>query len=241
MFLSCSHSKSYLSNTFLMYIGFFMDPADPRTVLERLIRERREDYSALSRLLGRNPAYVQQFIKRGTPKRLAETDRRLLARYFDIDEQLLGGPEPAVPSGSSQNLVAVARFKVAAAAGHGSIPGNEASASDIGFSPAWLQKVSGANPRDLSIIQVEGDSMIPTLSDGDEIMVDLSAARRRLRDGIHVLRRDDALLVKRVTLHPARSTITISSDNPAYASWTDCGLDDVEIIGRVVWASRRIN
>ena len=69
-----------------------MAEADPRAVLERLIRERREDYAGLSRLLGRNAAYMQQFIRRGTPKRLAEDDRRTLARYFGIEETLLGGP-----------------------------------------------------------------------------------------------------------------------------------------------------
>ena len=53
---------------------------DPRANLDRLIRERGEDYVGLSRLLGRNAAYVQQYIKRGTPRRLAEDDRRLLAR-----------------------------------------------------------------------------------------------------------------------------------------------------------------
>ena len=43
-----------------------------RAALQRLIEERGEDYAGLSRLLGRNPAYVQQFIKRGSPRRLAE-------------------------------------------------------------------------------------------------------------------------------------------------------------------------
>jgi phage repressor protein C with HTH and peptisase S24 domain len=129
---------------------------------------------------------------------------------------------------------------VAAAAGDGSLPGREEKVAELGFSARWLEKLSTARPRDLSIIQVEGDSMSPTLSHGDDIMVDLSAARRKLTDGIYVLRRDDALLVKRVALHPARSTLTIASDNPAYASWTDCAPEEVDIIGRVVWAGRRV-
>ena len=57
---------------------------DVRTALDALIRERGEDYSAISRLLGRNPAYIQQFIKRGSPRRLAEEDRVRLAAYFQI-------------------------------------------------------------------------------------------------------------------------------------------------------------
>src|SRR3954454_18231006 len=67
---------------------------DPRAALAALIEARGEDYAGLSRLIGRNSAYIQQFIKRGTPRRLAEQDRRRLAAYFGVEESLLGGPEP---------------------------------------------------------------------------------------------------------------------------------------------------
>ncbi len=63
-----------------------MDVNDARANLDRLIRERGENYGAVSRLLGRNAAYIQQFVKRGTPRKLDEEDRRLLARYFEVDE-----------------------------------------------------------------------------------------------------------------------------------------------------------
>ncbi len=43
-------------------------PNDPRKALERLCAERGEDFAGLSRLLGKNPAYIQQFIRRGTPR-----------------------------------------------------------------------------------------------------------------------------------------------------------------------------
>ena len=65
---------------------------DPRLVLERLCVERGEDFAGLSRMLGRNPAYIQQFVRRGVPKRLREEERRKLARYFAVPETLLGGP-----------------------------------------------------------------------------------------------------------------------------------------------------
>jgi len=57
-----------------------MAEADGRAALARLITERGEDYAGLSRLIGRNAAYIQQFIKRGTPRRLAEPDRRISSR-----------------------------------------------------------------------------------------------------------------------------------------------------------------
>ena len=69
----------------------------PRARLAELIAERREDMAGLSRLLGRNPAYIQQYLRRGTPRRLHEEDRRSLARYFNVDERELGAIDPLAP------------------------------------------------------------------------------------------------------------------------------------------------
>jgi len=43
-----------------------------REELDRLILKGGYGYASISRLLGRNPAYVQQFIKRGSPRKLDE-------------------------------------------------------------------------------------------------------------------------------------------------------------------------
>lgn len=216
-----------------------MSAIDPRVVLEKLIVERREDYAALSRLIGRNSAYIQQFIKRGTPKKLAEDDRRKLARYFGINEHMLGGPISGVPI-EPEALIPIARYSVWASAGPGALEGLERPIAQLGFSKGWLEQLSRAKPEDLSIIKVEGDSMFPTLNDGDDIMVDRSSARRSVTDGIYVLRRDDTLMVKRITVNPSRGTFDVSSDNAAYASWPECSPASVDVLGRVVWAGRRI-
>ena len=81
--------------------------------------------------------------------------------------------------------------------------------------------------------------MMPTLSDGDDILVDRSDAIDRLRDGIYVLRRDDALSVKRITVDPTGRRVTIGSDNPDHQSFAGVRLSTIAIIGRVVWAGRR--
>ena len=88
----------------------------------------------------------------------------------------------------------------------------------------------------LSAIAVAGDSMEPTLRDGDEILVD--RAPRALRDGVHVVRAGDSLLVKRLDLgRPGR--IALISDNPAYPP-IELAPGEVEIVGRVVWKSGRL-
>jgi SOS-response transcriptional repressor LexA len=215
-----------------------MSDADARLTLQRLIEDRREDYAGLSRLIGRNPAYVQQYIKRGTPRRLAEEDRRLLARYFGVPEALLGGlaEEPE----RQQGLVPVPRLDLGASAGPGSLPGEERAEGHIAFDPAWLRRMASGDPKLLSIIRVEGDSMVPTLGHGDEILVDRGDGTERLRDGIYVLRVEDALMVKRVAVNPAGGTLSVRSDNPAYPAWPDCRPSEVAVVGRVVWSGRRI-
>ena len=70
-----------------------------REELDRLIQQRNYGYAAISRLLGRNASYIQQFIKRGSPRKLDDEDRRKLASFFGVDEQTLGGPALPVNDG----------------------------------------------------------------------------------------------------------------------------------------------
>ena len=212
-----------------------MDDALARDALARLIAERGEDYAGLSRLLGRNAAYIQQYLTRGSPRRLAEDDRRLLACYFAVDEALLGGPAQAPGAG----LQPVRRLDVGAAAGAGAFDRQEQGRVHLAFDPAWLRRIARGTPDQLSIIRVEGDSMAPTLADGDDILVDSGDGADRLRDGIYVLRRDGALIVKRLAAQ-AGNRLAVRSDNPAYPSETDCDPGAIAIVGRVVWAGRLI-
>jgi len=214
-----------------------MDEGDPRATLGRLIDQRGEDCASLSRLIGRNPAYIQQFIKRGSPRRLAEADRQRLARYFGVPEAWLGAeamPEQATPGSA---LVTVPVLDTAASAGPGAIGEDRLSAAGMGFSEQWLRRLRPGGGRDgLSVIAVRGDSMLPTLADGDEILVDRHDAGEALRDGVYVLRVDGVLLVKRLVRE--REGLAVRSDNPAAGPVDLAG--GVDVIGRVLWAGRKL-
>jgi hypothetical protein len=211
---------------------------DPRLVVERLCAERGDDFAGLSRMLGRNAAYIQQFVRRGVPKRLGEEERRKLARYFAVPETLLGGPPGEPPA--TNGLVSVVRHPVIVSAGPGAVVIEEVGRPYFGFDERWLKDLTASSPANLSIVRVEGDSMAPTLNAGDDILVDLGDAGDRLRDGIYVLRIDDALVVKRIALNPVGRQVTVQSDNPAYPDWPACDLADISPIGRVIWSGRRI-
>ena len=219
-------------------------PQDALATLERLIADRGDNYADLSRLIGRNAAYIQQFIKRGTPRKLDEDDRRVLARYFGVSEDMLGGVASAAPAPLRGRglpaVVSVPRLALGASAGGGTLDDDERTAGVMAFDARWLRHL-GVRPQRVSIIRVDGESMAPTLSDGDDIMVDHDDDADRLRDGVYVLRLDGVLMVKRIAMGPLRGRFSVLSDNAHYPDWADIDPTLVDIVGRVVWTGRRLH
>lgn len=205
---------------------------DPRTELERLAREGGHTLASLSAVIRRNPAYLQQYIKRGTPVRLAEADRAALARFLGVPESRLGGPAER-PAGAS-----VPWLSPRPSAGPGSTTDDEQSLGELGFPPAFLRAL-GAHPGRVSAVTVRGDSMAPTLDEGDLILVDHDAADRPLADGIHVLRQDGQLIVKRL-VREVGGRWGVASDNPHVPDQTGVERGKLEIVGRVRWFGRSV-
>lgn len=207
---------------------------DARETLRQLIKTNGDDYKGISELIGRNPSYIQQYIERGTPKILAEKDRIILARYYSVNQKILGAPDEA---NANQELEIIPKLSVDVSAGAGNLDQMESLAGKIAFDPKWLRQF----PYDksaLSIVSVDGDSMMPTLSSGDDIMVARYDGSRR-KDGIYVLRMDNSLMVKRLSFSP-KDKIDVISDNPSYSDWRDVAADSITIIGHVIWAGRKI-
>ncbi|MCW4463181.1 S24 family peptidase [Sphingomonas sp. BT-65] len=205
-----------------------MESIEQREALERAAAARGESLAALSRLIGRNAAYLQQFVTRGSPRLLAEADRRKLARYLGISDVALGGP-------AAEGLVPVARVDAGAAAGRGRLVESERR-STLLLDPALLRRL-GVRADMASTIRVEGASMEPTLCDGDEILVD--GARRALgaRPAIYVFRREGLVAVKR--LRAMGGEVEVVSDNPAFADEV-VPARAIDVVGRVVWLHRAL-
>ena len=216
-----------------------MVTSDPRSKLLLLASKHGASLSGLSELIGRNSTYLQQFIRKGSPRKLEENDRRTLAQFFGIDESELGAPEDnssaSPPKTAKREWIDVPRLALGASAGPGLLAAEELPIGAFRFGARWLRE-QGFDPAQLSAIRVEGDSMEGTLRDGDEILVDRTP--RGLRDGIHVVRVGEALLVKRLaTGRPG--VIALVSDNAAYRT-LELAPDEIEVIGRVVWKSGRL-
>ena len=214
-----------------------------RLFLDQTIAEQGLTYSDISRLIKKNPAYIQQFIKRGTPRRLDEQDRQTIAHFLGVAEHLLSGlvahDSTAPIAERLPRSVSVPRIFLAASAGAGTLDTDDRTSEAVLFDIKWLRRIGG-QPASISIIRVHGDSMTPTLSHGDDIMVDHSDDTTKLRDGLYVLRLDDVLMVKRIALGPRKGSFSILSDNNFYPSWTDVDPTLVTIVGRVLWVGRTL-
>lgn len=202
---------------------------DPRDALTALATRDGVSLSALSEMLGRNPAYLQQYLRRGTPRLLAEADRRRLADFFGVDDALLGGRDGGAPDPPRYRLP---RLDIAASAGPGALVDAEVTLGTETLDPMLARRLR-LKPGTAAILRVRGDSMEPGLRDGDHIVVDTADRIPPVSGGVFVIRIDDAVMVKRVTSD--RNGWHAISDNPAAPPVPPGSLT---VIGRVVWQMR---
>lgn len=148
-------------------------------------------------------------------------------------EQLLGG--------DAGDFVMVPRYDVHGSAGNGSVIHSEQIVDHLAFRAEWVRNALGVAQKDLALISVKGDSMEPTLSNGDLILVDTSA--RHVEDSaIYVLNSPKGLFVKRLQ-HKLSGEVVVKSDNAAQYEPEVYDPDAaalLSVVGRVVWAGRRL-
>ncbi|MGA7955226.1 MAG: S24 family peptidase [Gloeobacterales cyanobacterium] len=110
----------------------------------------------------------------------------------------------------------------------------------IAVKRSWVISELQIEPEDLRLLYVEGESMKSTLFPGDIVLTNLKDTI--VRDGIYVVHIEDALIIKRLQ-RLSGNVIKVISDNSMYESWT-ANLKDsthkLTIVGRVVWACRKI-
>jgi cyanate lyase len=70
-------------------------------VVRKLILDKLQELdlgmAEVSKRLGRNETYLQQFLKRGSPRELHERDRIRLAEILSVSEEQLRGPSSTLP------------------------------------------------------------------------------------------------------------------------------------------------
>ena len=218
---------------------------DPeREVLRQRLRAHGVSLAAASRAIGRNRAWLHQYLARGIPRVLSWQDSAALAELLHCDPALLRHAERSLPgtrkrkkrgppSGPSP-LADVPEIEI----GHSDETDRDGEASER-ESARWRMPEAmvceelGADPANLRIVRVRGNAMEPVLREGDRLVVD--TARRLPRvGGLFVLREYGGLAVWRV--EPVGGTepqqLRLSCANPDYRAHT-CLAGDVHVLGEV--------
>lgn len=160
-------------------------------------------------------------------------------REGDPGNGLVIPPAAALPA---TGTVEIKRYDAGASAGRRRLGflGEGRVVDRLVFSEDWVRRVLRRNPANLAVIEAWGDSMAPTIGDGDVLMLDVQP------DGlvtgrIYVVEVDGELLVKRIQRRMTGQVVVLS-DNAAYAP-EELSREDVEqlrVIGEVVWSGRVI-
>ena len=105
----------------------------------------------------------------------------------------------------------------------------------MGFEKSFARSVLNRDYRSLVSIQAEGDSMEPTIRDGDVLIVDTSVTDVE-NSRVYIVDVNSKLLVKRIQLR-LDGSLTIKSDNPRYEPETILPSDQspIRIVGQVIY------
>lgn len=139
---------------------------------------------------------------------------------------------------SSENAVRIPLLANSGSMG----PGNDVMdadyvVGDLTLSSHWInQQIKPANIRELRFMHAHGESMAPTFSDGDVLLVDAGARDPSSMEGIYVLEVHEKVYIKRVRMR-MDGALEVSSDNTNIKTVDVLNGDhEVRVMGRVVWA-----
>ncbi|MDW7643407.1 MAG: helix-turn-helix transcriptional regulator [Desulfuromonadales bacterium] len=137
------------------------------------------------------------------------------------------------------DFLLVPHYNVSASAGGGAIIESEQVVDHLAFKRKWVREM-GLQADRLALINAIGDSMRPTIQEGNLLLVDLN--QLHVQDGaIYILMMNSTLIAKRLQRN-IDGGIIVKSDNKDYSDLFvgPKDLGQLNIVGKVVWAGRKM-
>lgn len=219
------------------------------TMADRLkARSRQLGMTAgrVAELAGINRSFVYD-IMRGRSENPNQEKLDLVCGALNVERNwLLHGVgevegESPIMEDPMEAFVSIPSVEVTASMGGGNLVTDEVEDGEpYHFQRSWIIHDLKADPSSLRIMHVEGDSMMPTLSSGDVVLVDLSR-KYPTPPGIFVLFDGMGLVAKRLENIPNNDPpkVRVISDNTFYSPYERTA-DEINIIGRIRWFAREI-
>ena len=210
--------------------------------IRQIIESNKITLDEFAEKIGEKPTRLKDVL-RGKQRPPLEMIQSIVEK-FQIDANWLIGKSGNFQEKRSCNqddYAYIPMFDVEVSAGNGTTAyGVTDPANHLAFRREWLLQ-RGLHEQDLNIVTAKGDSMEPTISSKDTLLVDTS--KTNPRDGhIYVIRSGDVLWVKRVQRQIDGSLLLIS-DNTTYPPMPLMLSDhpDIQVIGQVVQVSKDLD
>jgi len=164
-----------------------------------------------------------------------------LSRLFNVNpEWLEKGTGSKV---LSQNIyheifLQVPKVKASLSAGGGSFETEPEIEEFYSFRKDWLSKKGKA--RAMVLMDIFGNSMEPELKEGDTVLIDQSQ-KAVLAGAIYAVGFDDTIFVKRLEKRPKELVLLSENERYPMMRFRDDEMDNVRIIGKVIWVCREMN
>ena len=151
----------------------------------------------------------------------------------------VGTADVSVVAPDGVQTIYVPKVEARLSAGTGSLEVSDNIKGYFGFRSDWLHR-KGC-PTQMVLMSITGDSMRPTLENGDLALVNL-AQTDVVSGGIYAVGVDDSVLVKRLDKRPGK-IVLVSDNRDAYAPQELDMTDEIvreslRVIGRVLWWCR---
>ncbi len=105
------------------------------------------------------------------------------------------------------------------------------------FPRTWIESITSAPPSQLAWTRPRGDSMAPTINDGDLVLFNLAEKTVKEQDAIWAFTIGDIASIKRLRMRKDR--VLILSDNDRVPA-EEVSHEEVNIVGRVIFIGRRV-
>lgn len=162
----------------------------------------------------------------------------IAASNIDGSSDEAKSPSQSLSDTGKSRYVAIPRLNIAASAGYGALAEHAQVVEYLAFDVDFVRSRLRRDPKHLVLIEARGDSMEPTIRDGDILTVDLTPDQPLAHAHLYILRVDDDLMVKRLERR-LDGALIVSSDNPRYRAETveRERLDSLKILGQVLLVS----
>lgn len=201
-------------------------------LLER-VEATAKSRADIARVLNLAPARITEMF--AGKRDLSFDEARKLVQHFNLDDQGAGDISEIA---RDHGIAMIEEVDLALGMGGGTFAEFTETRGLVPFKQDWLRGLHAGPVSNLRVVRGEGDSMQPTILDGDLVLIDTTQDNILSQDRIWAVFWGELGMIKRVRRQPGGKFL-LMSDNSAVTP-VEAVDGELHVLGRVIWIGRRM-